>query len=215
MDENLTEEERKSAWEEFENEKRGMHFAGVQHQQAMSAASVTPESVQEMYRKMYPQLDDAQIAHAARTYILQLQGQSAPGARPAYDKTYYQQEMARIKQQQANMYPGMYRQRQLQAGDDGAVAGTSSSGGGGGGWSFTDQMAARQQELVARQQLLNQQQNYQHQLARIRRQQEEQQRVQRLQRLQQQQAATSRGEQGSSDIEEIVLDGAPQFQVRS
>lgn len=63
--------------------------------------------------------------------------------RPAYDKSHYQQEMARARQQQQAMYPGMYNNGSSQA----AVASSSSSSAAAANHASTSASAA--DELVA------------------------------------------------------------------
>jgi len=135
VDENLTEAERKAAWEEFENEKKGIVDSPALNNSVMGMANINPAyiqvrkvahpllltpyvmantinflshlSYQEQYRLQYPHLTEEQVLHATRAYIMQIQS-SATG-RPAYDKSYYQQEMARARAQQAQLYPNVYR----------------------------------------------------------------------------------------------------------
>ena len=105
-DENLTEEERKAAWEEFENEKRGFVNMGNTMLQQQLMSNINPIEIQNQYRIQYPHLTEEQVIAATRAYILQLQ--SGITRRPAYDKSHYQQEMARAKQQERQLYPGTF-----------------------------------------------------------------------------------------------------------
>ena len=57
----------------------------------------------------YPHLSEEQVVQATRAYIMQIT--SGLTRRPAYDKSHYQQEMARARQQQQQLYPGMYNNR--------------------------------------------------------------------------------------------------------
>ena len=109
VDENLTEEERKAAWEEFENEKKGIpSFAEVgQLNTNLLLSNINPAQIQAQYRIQYPHLTDEQVIQATRAYILQVQ--SGITRKPAYDKSHYQQEMAKAKAQQQMMYPGLYQ----------------------------------------------------------------------------------------------------------
>merc|ERR1719510_2873592 len=109
VDENLTEEERKAAWEEFENEKKGIpNFAEVsQLDTNLLLSNVDPAKIQAQYRIQYPHLTDEQVIQATRAYILQVQTETA--RKLAYDKTHYQQEMAAAKAQQQIMKPGLYQ----------------------------------------------------------------------------------------------------------
>ena len=65
--------------------------------------------------------------------------------RPAYDKSHYQQEMARARQQQQAMYPGMYNNGSSQA----AVASSSSSSAAAAAASHASTSASAADELVA------------------------------------------------------------------
>ena len=109
VDENLTEEERKAAWEEFENEKKGIpSFAEVgQLNTNLLLSNINPAQIQAQYRIQYPHLTDEQVIQATRAYILQVQ--SGITRKPAYDKSHYQQEMAKAKAQQQMLYPGLYQ----------------------------------------------------------------------------------------------------------
>merc|ERR1712110_1357661 len=75
VDENLTEEERKAAWEEFENEKKGIpSFAEVgQLNTNLLLSNTNPAQIQAQYRIQYPHLTDEQVIQATRAYILQVQ----------------------------------------------------------------------------------------------------------------------------------------------
>ena len=88
VDENLTEEERKAAWEEFENEKKGLVTMANPAMQAVLAAQINPQLIQAEYRRQYPHLTDDQVIQATRAYIMQLQ--SGITRKPAYDKSHYQ-----------------------------------------------------------------------------------------------------------------------------
>merc|ERR1719418_196554 len=90
-DENLTEEERKAAWEEFENEKKGIsNFAEVgELNPNLLLSNINPAQIQAQYRIQYPHLTDEQVIQATRAYIIQ--------------------EMAKAKAQQQMMYPGLYQ----------------------------------------------------------------------------------------------------------
>merc|ERR1712226_658539 len=109
VDENLTEEERKAAWEEFENEKKGIpNLAEVdQLNTNLLLSNINPAQIQAQYRIQYPHLTDEQVIQATRAYIMQVQ--SGITRKPAYDKSHYQQEMAKAKAQQQMMYPGLYQ----------------------------------------------------------------------------------------------------------
>ena len=90
MDENLTEEERKRAWEEFEQEKKGFiqQRADPMMLQQMQAAqqmqSLNPMAIQAQLRAMYPEMSHEEVMARTRWTIQQLQ----------------QQQMQQIQQQQ-------------------------------------------------------------------------------------------------------------------
>ena len=92
IDENLTEEERKSAWEEYEQEKKGRinTNVGLENSQqfgmmlqkmlpstgAMSSTinnSINPMTIQAQLRQMNPDLSHEELVQRTRAAILQLQ----------------------------------------------------------------------------------------------------------------------------------------------
>ena len=81
VDENLTEEERKKAWEEFEQEKKGfiqqradpMMLAQMQAAQQMQ--SLNPMAIQAQLRAMYPEMSHEEVMARTRWTIMQLQSQ--------------------------------------------------------------------------------------------------------------------------------------------
>ena len=81
MDENLTEEERKRAWEEFEQEKKGFiqQRADPMMLQQMQAAqqmqSLNPMAIQAQLRAMYPEMSHEEVMARTRWTIQQLQQQ--------------------------------------------------------------------------------------------------------------------------------------------
>ena len=81
MDENLTEEERKRAWEEFEQEKKGFiqQRADPMMLQQMQAAqqmqSLNPMAIQAQLRAMYPEMSHEEVMARTRWTITQLQQQ--------------------------------------------------------------------------------------------------------------------------------------------
>jgi hypothetical protein len=96
VDENLTDAERKAAWEEFENEKKGFVNMGNPELQNNLMSSINPQAIQDQYRLQYPGMSEEQVVHATRAYIMQLQ--SGMHRRPAYDKSHYQQVLAHLYQ---------------------------------------------------------------------------------------------------------------------
>jgi len=70
-------------------------------------SNINPAQIQAQYRIQYPHLTDEQVIQATRAYIMQVQ--SGITRKPAYDKSHYQQEMAKAKAQQQMMYPGLYQ----------------------------------------------------------------------------------------------------------
>merc|ERR1712241_1220254 len=82
VDENLTEEERKRAWEEFEQEKKGFiqQRADPMMLQQMRAAqqmqSLNPMAIQAQLRAMYPEMSHDEVM--ARTRWTIMQGQMYP-----------------------------------------------------------------------------------------------------------------------------------------
>jgi len=81
VDENLTEEERKKAWEEFEQEKKGFiqQRADPMMLQQMQAAqqmqSLNPMAIQAQLRAMYPEMSHDEVMARTRWTIMQLQSQ--------------------------------------------------------------------------------------------------------------------------------------------
>merc|ERR1712107_760945 len=81
VDENLTEEERKRAWEEFEQEKKGFiqQRADPMMLQQMQAAqqmqSLNPMAIQAQLRAMYPEMSHEEVMARTRWTIQQLQQQ--------------------------------------------------------------------------------------------------------------------------------------------
>eukprot|EP00096_Caligus_rogercresseyi_P013772 TRINITY_DN6376_c0_g1_i1.p1 TRINITY_DN6376_c0_g1~~TRINITY_DN6376_c0_g1_i1.p1 ORF type:complete len:666 (+),score=148.68 TRINITY_DN6376_c0_g1_i1:494-2491(+) len=82
VDENLTEAERKAAWEEYENEKKGViDNMGIMQSSTVSASNknylFTPDinflQIQKAYRLQNPTFSNEQILMATRQYIYQLQ----------------------------------------------------------------------------------------------------------------------------------------------
>merc|ERR1711970_1380979 len=64
---------------------------------------INPEVIRQQYRMQYPYLTEDQINQATRAYMMQIQS-----GRVDYDRSHYAQEMARARQQQQQLYPGMY-----------------------------------------------------------------------------------------------------------
>ena len=101
VDENLTEEERKRAWEEFEQEKKGFiqQRADPMMLQQMQAAqqmqSLNPMAIQAQLRAMYPEMSHEEVMARTRWTIQQLQ----------------QQQMQQLQQQamQGQLYGGGQR----------------------------------------------------------------------------------------------------------
>merc|ERR1719510_764222 len=143
VEENLTEEERKAAWEEFENEKKGVpNFAEVgQLNPNLLLSNINPAQIQAQYRIQYPHLTDEQVIQATRAYIMRVQ--SGITRKPAYDKSHYQQEMAKAKAQQQMMYPGLYQRTNNTTTNRGSV----------------QQLQQQQQNEYAQAQQIQQQQN--------------------------------------------------------
>jgi len=90
VDENLTEEERKNAWEEFENEKKGMRTnVGMETSQQFGmmlqgmlpqtgdgralATTINPMQIQAQLRQMNPELTHEELVARTRAAIMQLQ----------------------------------------------------------------------------------------------------------------------------------------------
>jgi len=111
IDEHLTEEERKAAWEEYENEKKGVinmtNSANFNMNNSLLMDRVNPDMIRQMYRIQYPTLTDDQINQATRAYMMQIQS-GLTGGKVGYDRSHYAQEMAKARNYQQQMYPGMY-----------------------------------------------------------------------------------------------------------
>jgi len=105
----LTEAEKKAAWEDFENEKKGVvsMVNTTNLNMGMMMNQVNPELIRQQYRMQYPHLTEDQINQATRAYMMQIQ--SGFTGRVDYDRSHYAQEMARARQTQQQMYPGMYQ----------------------------------------------------------------------------------------------------------
>ena len=108
VDEQLTEEERKAAWKEFEDEKEGIRNIASTSNLNMGVvmSQINPEMIRNQYRQQYPHLTEDQINQATRAYMIQIQ--SGFTGKIGYDRSHYAQEMARARQHQQQMYPGVY-----------------------------------------------------------------------------------------------------------
>jgi len=113
VDENLTEEERKKAWEEFEQEKKGFiqQRADPMMLQQMQAAqqmqSLNPMAIQAQLRAMYPEMSHEEVMARTRWTIMQLQSQMQGQMYPQQQQGYgygsqlaMQQQMQQQQQQQ-------------------------------------------------------------------------------------------------------------------
>eukprot|EP00092_Neocalanus_flemingeri_P000058 GFUD01000060.1.p1 GENE.GFUD01000060.1~~GFUD01000060.1.p1 ORF type:complete len:332 (-),score=113.34 GFUD01000060.1:286-1137(-) len=113
VDENLTEEDRKAAWEEYEQERKGMiqTNVGIENTQQFGQMyqSINPIALQAQLRQMNPELSHNEILVRTRAAIMTLQTmqrtQAQAQATANQNQSYYQAEMAKamINQQ----YPGM------------------------------------------------------------------------------------------------------------
>merc|ERR1719483_695292 len=122
VNEEISEEERKAAWEEYENEKKGINTMVNTTNLNMGVVmnQINPEVIRQQYRMQYPHLTEDQINRATRAYMMQIQ--SGFTGRVDYDRSHYAQgprmsnnqrnssqlEMAKARQTQQQMYPGMY-----------------------------------------------------------------------------------------------------------
>jgi len=108
VNEEISEEERKAAWEEYENEKKGINTMVNTTNLNMGVVmnQINPEVIRQQYRMQYPHLTEDQINQATRAYMMQIQ--SGFTGRVDYDRSHYAQEMAKARQTQQQMYPGMY-----------------------------------------------------------------------------------------------------------
>merc|ERR1712037_950871 len=106
-DENLTEEERKKAWEEFEQEKKGFiqQRADPMMLQQMQAAqqmqSLNPMAIQAQLRAMYPEMSHDEVMARTRWTIMQLQSQMQGQMYPQQQQGYgYGSQLAMQQQLQ-------------------------------------------------------------------------------------------------------------------
>jgi len=108
VDQEISEAERKAAWEEYENEKKGINTMVNTTNLNMGVVmnQINPEVIRQQYRMQYPHLTEDQINQATRAYMMQIQ--SGFTGRVDYDRSHYAQEMAKARQHQQQMYPGMY-----------------------------------------------------------------------------------------------------------
>merc|ERR1712032_343534 len=106
VDENLTEEERKRAWEEFEQEKKGfiqqradpMMLAQMQAAQQMQ--SFNPMAIQAQLRAMYPEMSHEEVMARTRWTIMQLQSQMQGQIYPQQQLQQRQQQERYLAEQQ-------------------------------------------------------------------------------------------------------------------
>eukprot|EP00092_Neocalanus_flemingeri_P004269 GFUD01004589.1.p1 GENE.GFUD01004589.1~~GFUD01004589.1.p1 ORF type:complete len:1194 (+),score=434.68 GFUD01004589.1:173-3754(+) len=126
VDENLTEEDRKTAWEEYEQERKGMiqTNVGIENTQQFGQMyqSINPIALQAQLRQMNPELSHDELVARTRAAIMQLQNMHRTqtpvivnqntlnvGQRntTGYDQSFYQAEMAKAKAMINQQYPGM------------------------------------------------------------------------------------------------------------
>merc|ERR1712032_1480032 len=126
VDENLTEEERKKAWEEFEQEKKGfiqqradpMMLAQMQAAQQMQ--SLNPMAIQAQLRAMYPEMSHEEVMARTRWTIMQLQSQMQGQMYPQQQQQGYgygsqlaaQQERYLAEQQKKEQQEAILKQAQ-------------------------------------------------------------------------------------------------------
>ena len=128
VDENLTEEERKRAWEEFEQEKKGFiqQRADPMMLQQMQAAqqmqSLNPMAIQAQLRAMYPEMSHEEVMARTRWTIMQLQsqmqGQMYGGQQQGYgygSQLAMQQQMQQQQQQQQQQQRLLAQQQNKQS----------------------------------------------------------------------------------------------------
>jgi transcriptional regulator ATRX len=143
VDENLTEAERKEAWAEFENEKKGYvqrsegmpdlqgSMQLLQQMQQQPQQQINPMAIQALLRQQYPELNHEELMARTRWTIMELQKQ-------------HQQQLQHMMQQQAAAATAaqtnqmVYQQRQQQQ----------------------QQMQQRQQQQLRQQQQMQQQPAY-------------------------------------------------------
>jgi len=75
VDENLTEEERKRAWEEFEQEKKGFIQQRADPMMLQQMQSLNPMAIQAQLRAMYPEMSHEEVMARTRWTITQMQQQ--------------------------------------------------------------------------------------------------------------------------------------------
>merc|ERR1712130_397349 len=93
VDQNLTEEERKAAWEEFENEKKGFMRSNI----TMGDSQQFGQTIQAQLRQMNPELSHEELVARTRAAIMQLQNMYKNSH--MYNQALYQQA---IQQEQLN-----------------------------------------------------------------------------------------------------------------
>jgi len=75
VDENLTEEERKRAWEEFEQEKKGFIQQRADPMMLQQMQSLNPMAIQAQLRAMYPEMSHEEVMARTRWTITRMQQQ--------------------------------------------------------------------------------------------------------------------------------------------
>merc|ERR1712130_519971 len=121
VDQNLTEEERKAAWEEFENEKKGFMRSNItmgdsqqfgqmiqtmMPQSSSFPTSINPMTIQAQLRQMNPELSHEELVARTRAAIMQLQNMYKNSH--MYNQALYQQA---IQQEQLNKAKAMMAQQ--------------------------------------------------------------------------------------------------------
>jgi len=129
VDQNLTEAERKAAWEEFENEKKGfsnMTMGNTQQfgqmiqtmlpQNSSFHSSINPMTIQAQLRQMNPELSHEELVSRTRAAIMQLQNmyknqhtqnmynQALYQAQVQAAQAQHQEQMAKAKAMMAQQY---------------------------------------------------------------------------------------------------------------
>jgi len=107
VDENLNDEDRKRAWEEFENEKKGYvqqqshqngEFSGMIQQMQTQPQSINPMAVQAQLRQMYPTITHEQLMQLTRQTMMQLQQQQQQQQQQHYAKMMLEQQIMRQRE---------------------------------------------------------------------------------------------------------------------
>jgi len=157
VDENLNEDDRKAAWAEFENEKKGyvQQMAGpnnawtaglaqMQQQQAAMQQQINPMAIQAQLKMMYPEMNHEELMTRTRWTIMQMQQQMV-NEMAARQKQ--QQEQQQLMQQQQLMRQAQQLSDQMRMAKQGSSGNTVRQ-------QLSDQLRQAQEAQLRQQQAL-------------------------------------------------------------